>query len=168
MAKNKIELLLTGECKDGKIKWDNALEGKKFADHHEGQRIWSKWGLLTDLSEKEKLFAYLFGPLLDTLATALAHHGYGQLSKKDCYFIMKSRYGQKPWYNPLNKCEEIVFVDYSDEKTTKAELLEFVNNIILFIEQDLNTQAPDSDAYKTQMRLGSTKRKLSNDDNIQS
>lgn len=162
MAKNKIELLLTGRCLDGKIVWNNAEEVKKFCTHYHGDDVIVRINKLTDISKKEKLFAYLFGPLLDTLQTGLAHNGYGDLSKKDCYIIMKQRYGSKPWYNPLAKKEETVFVDFSDDKTTQDELLEFINNIVMFIEKDLEVEAPDSEAYKIQLRLGSSKRVIKN------
>jgi hypothetical protein len=158
MAKNKIELLLTGTCYDGKIKWNNVDELKRFCIHYDGEDVVVRINKTTDITKKEKLFAYLFGPLLDTLQTGFAHAGYGDLSKKDCYIIMKQRYGSKPWYNPLSKKEETILVDFSDDKTTQDELLEFINNIVIFLERDLEVEAPDSEAYKVQMRLGSTKR----------
>lgn len=157
MAKNKVELILTAKCIDGKVKWNNPDELSRFAVHHDGHTISAKLNLVTDISEKERMFAYLFGPLLDTVQTALMHHGYGQLSKKDCYLIMKDRYGKQPWYNPLTKKEMDTLVDFSDEKTTKVELLNFITNIIMFLEQDLGFEPPDSETYKIQQRLGSSR-----------
>lgn len=154
--KPRVELILIGHTKDGKVIRDMELENR-FALHHDNSKVMISYRPYGDLSNKERLFAYLFGPLLQCLQNAMEDAGM-EASKKEWYEAMKSRYAAYPWFNPLSKKEEVRTLDFSSDSTTAAQLGKFVNDIIMFLEIEVGVQAPDSEEWKTQQRLGSSKR----------
>lgn len=156
MPKPHVELLSEGLCRNGKIIRDIILE-EKFAQHYEGQKVLVSYKPVGSLPQKARLFAYLFGPLLSTLSNALEHAGF-EGNKMEFYEAMKRRFSAYPWINPITKQEEIRTLDFSSDSTTSAQLGKFVNDIILFMEMELDTEAPNSDEYKVQKRLGPTKK----------
>jgi len=158
--KQKVEVIIEGICKDGKIVRDLSSE-ERFALHYEGQKVMVSYRPLGDMSNKEKLFAYLFGPLLDCLSNAMEDVGMANVSKNDWYEAMKDRFGRYPWYNPLTKKQETKTLDFSSDKTTSAQLNEFVGKIVLFLEIEVGVDVPDSAEFTMQKRLGKSKRSFS-------
>ncbi len=154
--KPRVELILIGHTKDGKVIRDMEMESR-FAQHHDNSKVMISYRPYGSLVQKERLFAYLFGPLLQCLANAMEDAGM-EGSKKDWYEAMKGRYAAFPWYNPLSKKEEVRTLDFSSDSTTSAQLGKFVNDIVLFLEMEVGVEVPDSEEYKTQKRLGSSKK----------
>lgn len=163
--KPRVELILIGHTKDGKVIRDMELENR-FAIHHDNAKVMISYRPYGDLSAKDRLFAYLFGPLLQCLQNAMEDAGI-EGSKKDFYEAMKIRYAAYPWRNPLSKKEEVRTLDFSADSTTSAQLGKFVNDIILFLEMEVGVEAPDSQEWKTQQRLGSSKRTFKKDNHGQ-
>ena len=154
--KPHIELILEGVTKDGKIIRDMEQE-QRFALHHDDQKIMISYRPYGDMTNKERLFNFLFGPLLQCLTNELHDRGF-EGSKNDFYRAMKSRYASEPWLNPLTGKEEQQTLDFSSDSTTSGQLCDFVNDIVLFIEKDLDAEAPSSDEWKVQRRLGTSKK----------
>jgi len=154
--KPRIEMILEAVTKDGKIIRDMAQE-ERFALHYPDQKIMLHYRPYGDMAQKERMFNFIHGPLLQCLANELHDRGF-EGSENDFFKAMKSRYASKPWLNPLTGKEETVTLDFSSDSTTSGQLCEFLNNIVLFIEKDLGAEAPSSDEWKVQKRLGSSKR----------
>lgn len=163
MAKKlKIEMILTGESRNGKIIRDNEQEAR-FALHHPDQKIMISYRPLSDMAAKEKLFNYLFGPLLDTFLNAMEDTGETGHSKNDWYLALKDKFAKEPWYNPMTKKEETRLLDFSADKTTASQLSKFVQDIVFFLEETVGVEAPDSSEFLMQKRLGPTKRTFNNE-----
>lgn len=152
--KDKITLMLSFWCKDGKIHFDDPEAMKRFSIAYDGMRGCADLIALTDVPEKEKVFRYLFGALLPCATTLLAHAGYSDLSTSDVYMILKDRYAKEPWYDPLEKKEKVKHTDFSSSSTTVGQLCDFVEKVIFFIESDLGGTAPRSEDWNIRKKLG--------------
>ena len=152
--KDKITLIAPFFCKDGKIIFDDAESIRKFCELYDGMRGVADLQALTDMAEKERIFRYLFGALLPTATTLLAHAGYSDLSTSDVYLILKDRYAKEPWYDPIEKKEKFKHTDFSASSTTTGQLCDFIDKVIFFIEGDLKGEAPRSEDWHIRKRLG--------------
>lgn len=161
--KPKIELVHTVVVHDG-LPIPEPPSVQAFKRQFHGEKVMVSYRPLSDMAHKERMFAYLHGPLLDTLAQAMLDNGTANASKDDWAEAMKDRFAKEPWYNPLTKREETRKLDFSSSKTTAAQLHTFIGQIVLFLEQEVGVEAPDSSEYKIKQRLGETKRLHNNFD----
>ena len=154
--KPKVELLLIGHSNVDKIVRDMEAE-RRFAMNYSGEAIMISYRPMSNMRHKEKMFAFLFGPLMDCLYNGMTEAGFVG-TRTDFYKAMKYRYASFPWINPLTKKEETDTLDFSSDKVTAAQLHDFINKVVLFIEQDLGIEAPDSSEFVIQKRLGASKK----------
>lgn len=120
------------------------------------------------LSEKERMYAYLRGPLLDAVVRAYIHAGYSFMDKNKALFLMKCESAMEPVFDPIKKVDREMPMETS--AMSKARLLQFIQDIILFIEMQFGFRAPDSEEWKSYQiygkKLKSVKWNQENENNL--
>jgi hypothetical protein len=151
----KIDLVLRGKNLNGDAIFLSPAIRKQWATHFDNLEWICTFKLISSLNEKQRMFAYLFGPLLDSALVAYEKAGYEFANTDDLYYHFKKMFARYAWYNPVKKKEEARLYDYSDD-TVPADLLnKFINDVILHLEQEFEFSPPDAASYKAQMRFGS-------------
>lgn len=150
----KIDLVLRGKNIDGDTKFLSPAIRKQWAQHFDGHEWVCTFKVIGTMNEKARMFAYLFGPLLDSAVVCYENAGYEYVNTSDLYYHFKSVFGKYMWFNPITKKEEERVYDYSDDEVSADLLNKFINDIILFLETNFEFSPPDAQAYKTELKFG--------------
>jgi hypothetical protein len=153
MSKSKIDLILYAKCKDGKLVYSNPVDYHAWCMQYDDRDVMVSVSLTSNYSEKQRMFAYLHGPLMDSIHSCMDSAGYS-LSKKDAFVCMKSMFAKRLVFNPFTGENVETYEDFSSNSTPKESLLKFINDIIQFLEESLGGKAPDSDTYKNMKATG--------------
>lgn len=151
----KIDLILEGYNKGGDTLFTNPVLRKTWAQHFDGQHWTATFRLTASMDDKSRLFAYINGPLGDATLAAFDDAGIEFANTTDIYYWMKDRFARYMWIDPVTGEEKPRTRDFSDRHATVDMLSKFVNDWILFMEQNYERfTAPDAQAYKTAQRHG--------------
>lgn len=140
------EIILTGVCTERGVSPHNKLEEVKFAHANLGHRVVITIKTEESYPEKERLYAYYFGPFLSVATDAFTNAGYEGMDKVSTDYKLSAMFLKGFIKLPDGEREATIL---SKRKITKERLLKYVQDCIFFLESELNTQAPDSMEYKT-------------------
>lgn len=105
------------------------------------------------IGEKQLLYAYFQVVVLRCAVIGYTQMGYEQMNEVAAEYRLKEMFACGYTISPQGEKE---FYLKEKSKMTKSELIEFVNNSIQFIEQELQVKVPDSDAHKIKKKFGKT------------
>lgn len=108
----------------------------------------------SSLTEKQRMYKYLNGVLLNALMEA-KHDNGEQTDKAECMMQMKYLFA-KDVVSDNEGNSILVLMHQSD--MTKTRLNQFITDIIFHLESEYGVQAPDSEAYKLEL-LNSIKKR---------
>lgn len=162
---SKPELILCATPKRGKLIFDNTIDLERYCIEKEGVSQIIELKDEAKLSDKERMYAYLFGPLMAVVVRALTHAGYQGMDNVKARYKMQAEFCKADMIGPNGV--EPYLLDLSG--MGKSRLLKFIQDIIFELESNYNVKnIPDSSLYKMMKLTGqpfkSVKFKKENDD----
>lgn len=146
-----MEIIFKALAKDGKFMYPNGSQDvgnylKELSTEPEGTELLVTMKPLAKVSQKIRMYAYLFGPLLDSAMRGYVYLGYNGIDKVAARYKLQAEFAKAELYNEKTKQTEIYLIDLSS--MTKARLLQFITDCIFYIEEHLQQTIPDSAEYK--------------------
>jgi hypothetical protein len=142
-----MEIILQATPRKGKLVFENAVDHDKYMEQFEGILLEVSMIPLAKLSEKAKMYRYLFGPLADSAMRGYIKRGYEGMDKVIAVYKLRAEFGKDHIYNSITKEWEPYLIEL--KKMNKERLLQFINECIHYIETNLEVEAPDSQQWKS-------------------
>lgn len=150
-----MDLVLTGRNVGGETLFTNPATRKLWASHFDNEQWVCTFKVIASLDDKQRLFAYINGPLVDATLAAFENNGVEFANTADIYYYFKDKLARYIWVDPVEGKEHVRVYDFSDRSVPVDLLTKFVNDWILWMEQHQPSFVPpDAEAYKTQKRFG--------------
>lgn len=145
-----MEAIFNAVPKKGRLIFDNLIDLERYCIEKEGveQVIWLKD--LAKLPEKQRMFNYLFGPLMSVVVRALTDAGYQGMDNVKARYKMQADFCKADMIGPNGV--ETYLLDLSS--MSKSRLLKFIQDIIFHLESEYNQDCPDSSLYKMMKLTG--------------
>lgn len=142
----KPEAILRITPKNGKPIFDNRYDSERFFLEKEGISLICEIREESKLSEKQKMFNYLFGPLAKCAARGWTFAGWEGVDPVKAIYMLQAEFAKEQSYNKITK--EIKVTPESLAGMSKSRLLKFITDCIYFLEIELKQTVPDSAEYK--------------------
>lgn len=140
-----MEALYTGTPHAGKMIWKNALDIEKYFLENNDVELIVEFKQAARVGPKMKLYAYYHGPLLDCALIGYIAMGWEGLDKVKVDYLLRAEFAKDFIKRPDGTYEPIMI----DKHTMSPQrLLKFVQDCLLYIEQELQQTVPDSEEYK--------------------
>lgn len=147
-----MDAVFTLLSKGGKGLPQNALDWERYMLEHDGEELYVQIKPLAKTSEKMRMYAYLFGPLMSSAVNGYVYRGYHGIDRVQARYKLQAEFCKKELYNEITKETEITLEDLSG--MNKKRLLQFVTDCVYYIEEHLCQKIPDSALYKMQQATG--------------
>lgn len=141
-----MEAIFTLLSKNGKGIPLNPSDWTTYMLENDGEEIYCTLKQKSKVSPKMRLYAYLFGPLMSSAVAGFYRHGYPGIDKVSARYKLQAEFAKAELFNEKTGQMEFYLEDLSS--MTKARLLQFVTDCVLFIENNLEQKVPDSAEYK--------------------
>lgn len=141
-----MESIFSAIPQQGKLVFLNIYDLERYCMENDGIELHISIKHASKLSEKMRMFAYLFGPLMDTAVRGFTRQGWVGMDKVKARYELQSMFCKEEMYNALTGETKVYLIELSS--MPKARLLKFIQDIIIFMEQELEVEAPDSETYK--------------------
>ncbi len=128
----------------GSLVPENEKDYKAYLIHRDGikQTVRFKDAVLD--SEKQKMYAYFHGVIVDMLIECYTDNGYPGVTEGKVKYEMKKMFASNDILD-INGKEVLELIDLS--KMSKGRLLKFVKDVLHFMEEIFGVQPPDSEKY---------------------
>jgi len=141
----------------GRLNPYNKPDFEKYILENEGIELIGHFEESANSSEKMKLYAYFNGPLLGAAMAGYRKKGYTG-DKVVCAYRLLAELAKKTVVNPNGKVE-VQVMRQSDMSVKRYH--QFICDCILFLEQELDMEAPDAQTYKDLLYFKARKNKKS-------
>jgi hypothetical protein len=132
-------------CSGGKLKPKDHKQLEQWCWANEGKVIVGNLSIREGAVDKNELYAYLNGPLINCCVSAYRDVGYDGVDEGMMMYTLKKMFAKKEMVDVNGVIE---YELWSCADMTKKRLWQFVNDITMHLEIDLNVKAPDTDRYK--------------------
>lgn len=138
--------------KDGRLPfhWDSDLQ--KYLLEREGVRQIIKFKDIANSTEKERLYAFMFGPVMSAAVQGFTAAGHEGIDKVKARYMLEAEFCKAESYNA--KTGKITVYTESVAHMGVKRLHKFVSDVIFFLESELHQKVPDADAWKLRMSTG--------------
>lgn len=141
-----MDVIFTATPKDGKLIFSNADHLRRFCLENDGTEQTVTMKATAKTSEKQRMYAFIHGPVLATAVRGFTRHGYDGIDKEAAKQFLKKMFANSHIYNSKSEKYEIYTMSLS--RMNKAELLKFLQDCLFFIEKDLDMEVPDAAQYR--------------------
>lgn len=152
-SRKTIKWSSAGKVIDGDAVIVNPHALKAWARQHEGYDFIVTYKVAGRATDKERMFAYLFGPLMQVAEQCFLEAGH-DITPHDIYYFFKSRFATEVWRDPFTGKVKERIIDISDVSTPVDVLHTFLQRVIQFLEENFQAEIPDSSQYKVDLRFG--------------
>lgn len=146
-----MKAIFTSTPKDGKFIFENTVDTHKYCLENEGVELTHEIYPTAKISEKQKMFNYLFGPLMETSVQAYTYGGWPGMDNVKVRYLLQCEFAKEEMATPDG---EIITYPIDLKKMDKARLLKFIQDIIFHLESVFGFSAPDSVKYKMMKLTG--------------
>lgn len=146
------EAIFTSTPSNGKNYWDNIEDIEDFFRENNGKSLTWRVTHTAKLSQKIKMYNYLFGPLMNSAVNGFNYIGYSGIDKVSARYKLQAEFAKAELYNEKTKQTEVYLLELS--KMPKERLLKFIQDCIFYIEEHLQQRVPDSEEYKNMILTG--------------
>jgi hypothetical protein len=141
-----MDVTFTLLAKDGKPVWKNPEDLFKYLMEHDGQEIYVELTALSKKSEKLRLYAFIFGPLMRAAVEAYTNAGWAGIDKVRVRYMLQAEFAKEDMVNEITGEVQTIYEDIGG--MTKARLLKWAVDICFHLETKFNQQIPDSVEWK--------------------
>lgn len=138
--------------KNGRLIFYNIYELERYCIENDGIELHVSIKHSSKLSEKMKMFAFLFGPVMDSAVRGFVRQGYTGIDKVAARYKLQAEFCKEELYNSKTGKTEIYLLELS--RMSKARLLKFLQDCMMYIEENLETEVPDSEEWKAKQITG--------------
>lgn len=153
-----MEAIFTAIPMHGKLNYFNLYDLERYCIENEGIELHISMKHASKLSEKMKMFRFLFGPVMDSAVRGFTRQGWEGMDKVKARYRLQAEFAKEEMYNSKTQKTEIYLIDLSN--MSKARLLKFIQDCLHFIETELETEVPDSEEYKASKSSGRSYKKV--------
>jgi len=140
-----MESLFKAFASGGKIVFNNSEDLSTYAHEHEGQEFSVRFTPIAKGTEKEAMYAYYHTAILDSAVMGFTYRGYEGIDKVKADYLLRAELAKDFIKKPDGSFEAVMM----DKKNmTKARLLKYVQDAIMYIEINLEQRVPDADEWK--------------------
>lgn len=147
-----MEAIFSFIPRNGKPVWNNPFDMERYCLQNEGVDTTASFKASAKLSEKMKMYKFLFGPLMDSAVRGYARQGWDGIDKAKARYMLQAEFAKEEFYN--SKTGQIVITIIDLSSMSKARLLKFLQDCIYYIETELETETPDSEGWKMKKITG--------------
>ena len=147
-----MEAIFSAAAKNGKLYYNNPEDFYKYCLEMEGQELHIEMRPIAKLSEKTRMYAYLFGPMMRCAMEGYSAAGWAGVDKTKARYMLQAEFGKKDIYNEKTSKVQTIYEDVG--RMSKNRLLKFLIDVLFFLESELNQKVPDSEEWKLKMQTG--------------
>lgn len=148
---SKADAIFTATPKWGNPVWDNRIDFERYMLENEGIEIQFSCKQTAKLTEKQRMYNFLFGPLMICAVRGYSFAGYEGIDPVKARYKLEAEFSKHELYNSKTKQTEIYILSVGE--MTKAELRKFIEDCLYFLEYELKQDVPNSAEYKA-MKAG--------------
>lgn len=141
-----MNAIFSATPKKGKLIFDNLIDVEDYCIENENVDLVVSIKHASKTSQKQKMYNFLHGPILDYAVVGYTRAGYELMDKVKALYKLKAEFGKEVLFNTKTGNEEYYFIELS--KAPKARLLKFIQDCIFYLESELEQRVPDSQEYK--------------------
>lgn len=146
------EAIFTVLSVDGKLNLSNNDDLHKYCLEHEGRVHRMMLQPIETLSDKERLYAFVFGPMMACAVNGFASAGWEGIDKVKARYMLEAELCKEEVFNKKLNKTEIIIIPVSG--MNKERLLKFAVDACHFLEVELGQSVPDSQAWKLKLQTG--------------
>lgn len=146
-----MEAIFSRICKDGKLVPLNPEDEHKYAIENDGEIIVCHYKPMAKTGEKMRMYAYYYRVILDCAMIGFTYIGYEGIDKVKSDYLLRAEFAKDFIMRPDGSAQ-IIMLD--KKNMTKARLLKYLQDCIMFIENELQQKVPDSYEYKIKKLTG--------------
>lgn len=137
--------------KDGKLPFSEYSDLHKYLLENDGieQTITLKPSGV--LSDKEKLYAFIYGPLMSCAIDGFTRAGYEGVDKVKARYLLEAELCKAETFTPKGGVK--IYTESVSGMNNKR-LLKFATDAMLFLEVELGQKTPDSEAWFMKLKSG--------------
>ena len=141
-----MNAIFSATPKRGRLIFDNLIDLEAYCIENDGIDLTVSIKHASKTSQKQKMYNFLHGPVLDYAVMAYTRAGYGLMDKVKALYKLKAEFGKDVMFNTKTGQEEYFLIELS--RASKARLLKFIQDCIFYLESELDQRIPDSQEYK--------------------
>lgn len=104
------------------------------------------------LSEKQLMYAFLFGPIMHCAVNGFTAAGYEGVDKAKARYMLEAEFCKAEIYN--SRTQKVDIYTESVAHMSKKRLYKFITDVLFFLETELGQRVPDAEAFKARMASG--------------
>lgn len=147
-----MEAIFTITPERGKLTAVYCGDLEKYLTEKEGIPQIVKLKDYANSTEKERSFAFLFGPTMAAAVQGFTAAGYEGVDKVKARYMLESMFCKAESYNP--KTGKVAIYTESVSSMGIKRLHKFIGDVLFFLEAELGQQVPDAEAFKMRIKTG--------------
>jgi hypothetical protein len=145
------ETIFHATSKNGKLLFHNIYDSERFLRQYEDLPMIVTMKPFAKTGAKMRMYAFYHGPLLDCAMIGFNNQGYEGIDKVKADYLLRAEFA-KDYIKKPNGEYVVHVIDKSN--MTKDRFVKYLTDCIMFIEQELQMEIPDSEAYKMKKETG--------------
>ena len=133
------------------------VDFQKYLEEHVDKRLIVTIDEEANYPEKERMYAYLMGPVLDCAVQGFSDAGWEGMDKVAAEHQFKEMFAKDYIIDPDGIPSPYLL---EKKRMSKDRLLKYIVDILHFLEAELGQEVPDSEAYKMKLETGVEFRKV--------
>lgn len=146
-----MEAIFSKVSKDGKLVSLSPDEERKYALEHDGEIIVAHYKPMAKTGEKMRMYAFYHSVMLECAMIGFTYIGYEGIDKVKADYLLRAEFAKDFIVRP-DGSTQVIMLD--KRNMTKARLLKYLQDCIMFIESELQQNIPDSSEYKLKKLTG--------------
>ena len=147
-----MEAIFRAVCAKGKFLFFNNFDIERYCVENDGVEVDLSIKHSAKTPEKKRMYNFLHGPLMDSAVRGYTRQGWEGFDKVKARYKLQAEFCKEEMYNSKTGQIEVYLIDLSS--MSKARLLKFVQDCMFYIEQELETEVPDSEEWKAKQLSG--------------
>lgn len=147
-----MEAIFNSVAKNGKVIFFNTFDLERYCIENEGIELTWSVKHTAKTPEKKRMYNFLFGPLMDSAVRGYTRQGWEGFDKVKARYKLQAEFCKEEMYNSKTGEIQVYLIDLSS--MSKARLLKFIQDCMFYIEQELETEVPDSEEWKAKQLSG--------------
>lgn len=139
-----MEGIFRALAQNGGLTYFNRFDLDRYSKEKDGKELIVHVKEKAKTGEKMRMYAFYHGPLLDCAIIGYANAGYSGIDKVKADYLLRANFAKDFIQKPDGEYEPIM-LDKKD--MSKDRLRKFIEDCILFIEEEFKQQVPDSSEY---------------------
>jgi hypothetical protein len=147
-----MQAIYKAVCNKGRFLFFNNFDVEKYCIENDGIEVDLSIKHSAKTPEKMRMYNFLHGPLMDSAMRGYTRQGWTAVDKVKARYMLQAELAKEEMYNSKTGEIQVYLIDLSS--MSKARLLKFIQDCMFYIEQELETEVPDSEEWKAKQLSG--------------